>query len=405
MTPEQMQAEMDRLKANGTFNPAAGFNPMAKFNQPMGGAMPKQFQVQQAPPQAPQQPPQPKQGLLSRLGSGIQNFVGDKEKMQDLQAMFNTMRYAPDTGIQQAYVDRQKQKTLSKQANQTAQYLRSQGEDQLASIVEANPSLAKDALIEFRKKTVGTDYSSKNISGVRIAEEDMLVGDVQLQAGDEYTVTYNPNAEGGYTVNKLGTRGITSKGKASLESDSAFNLADIDAARSRGETVFDQSRQVNRSIDIMMSARDLAASQKGVMTGVFERFLPAFDENTAMFNSLRTTLGIDVINSATFGALSERELDLALSRDIPNTLKGQDLINYLDEKIQAQNKLYREMTKRGRRLQSGIGLSQYMEEQQSEVDAYTSSISQYPIGDPKMTYTIWAEMPAADKKEYLEAKQ
>lgn len=405
MTPEQMQAEMDRLKANGTFNPAAGFNPMAKFNQPMGGAMPKQLQVQQAPPQASQQPPQPKQGLLSRLGSGIQNFVGDKEKMQDLQAMFNTMRYAPDAGIQQAYVDRQKQRTSSKQANQTAQYLRSQGEDQLASIVEANPSLAKDALIEFRKKTVGTDYSSKNISGVRIAEEDMLVGDVQLQAGDEYTVTYNPNAEGGYTINKLGTRGITTKGKASLDSDSAFNLADIDAARSRGEDVFDKSRQVNRSIDIMMSARDLAASPEGVRTGVLARFLPAFDENTAMFNSLRTTLGIDVINSATFGALSERELDLALSRDIPNSLKGQDLVNYLDEKIQAQNKLYREMTKRGRRLQSGIGLSQYMEEQQSEIDAYTSSISQYPIGDPQMTYTIWGEMSDADKKEYLEATQ
>tara|TARA_R110000764_G_scaffold26221_3_gene62416 strand:+ start:698 stop:1879 length:1182 start_codon:yes stop_codon:yes gene_type:complete len=191
MTPEQMQAEMDRLKANGTFNPAAGFNPMAKFNQPMGGAMPKQFQVQQAPPQAPQQPPQPKQGLLSRLGSGIQNFVGDKEKMQDLQAMFNTMRYAPDTGIQQAYVDRQKQKRLGSTANQTVSELMrlAKNGDKLAgeaaNMISANPQYAKEI---YQKYVTQSLKFGGGQSAYEQAVEDGFTGtrtdfDIQMAGG------------------------------------------------------------------------------------------------------------------------------------------------------------------------------------------------------------------------------
>jgi hypothetical protein len=424
MTPEEMQAEMERLKTMGTFGlqqlpqmpqmPGANYQPGAvnniqsAVNQSMmpAATIPQAMQPMQ-PLQMPQAPqaPQEKPGLLSRIGSGIQDFVQDKDRMMDLQAAFNSMRYAPDAGIQQAYADRQKMRTVSAQANQTAAYLRQQGQPELAAMVEANPALAKDALAEFRKKKMGTSYASKNIGSIQVAEEDMTVGDTQLKAGDQYVITYDPNAEDGYSVTKLGTRGVTSQAKAQLESESQFKIADIEAARERGEKVFDQSQQVNRSIDIMKQARDLAASPKGVRTGVIDRFLPAFDENTAMFNSLRTTLGIDVINSATFGALSVRELDLALSRDIPNTLSGQALVNYLDEKIAAQNKLYREMTKMGRKLQSGIGLGQYMADMQAEIDAATAITAQYPVGDPGMTYALWGEMSNQDRKDYLEASQ
>jgi len=424
MTPEEMQAEMERLKTMGTFGPqqlpqmpqmpGANYQPGAvnniqsAVNQSMmpAATIPQAMQPMQ-PLQMPQAPqaPQEKPGLLSRIGSGIQDFVQDKDRMMDLQAAFNSMRFAPDAGIQQAYADRQKMRTVSAQANQTAAYLRQQGQPELAAMVEANPALAKDALAEFTKKKMGTSYATKNIGSIQVAEEDMTVGDTQLKAGDQYVITYDPNAEDGYSVTKLGTRGLTSEAKAQFESESQYKIADIEAARERGEKVFDQSQQVNRSIDIMKQARDLAASPEGVRTGVIARFLPAFEENTAMFNSLRTTLGIDVINSATFGALSVRELDLALSRDIPNTLSGQALVDYLDDKIAAQNKLYREMTKMGRKLQSGIGLSQFMSDMQAEIDAATAITASYPVGDPGMTYALWGEMSNQDRKDYLEASQ
>ena len=391
-------------------DPSGGINNVqAAMQQGMMPPVPTAIpQVQQAPQQPTQQPTQQatqRPGLLSRIGTGFQNLIQDKDKMQDLQALFNSMSYSPDAGIQQAYVERQKMRTVSAQANQTAAYLRQQGQPELAAMVEANPALAKDALAEFTKKKMGTSYANQNIGSIQVAQEDMMIGDTQIKAGDQYVITYNPNAESGYSVTNLGTRGMTENQKAQLESESQFKLADVEAARKRGEKVFDQSQQVNRSIDIMKQARDLAASPEGVKTGWIERFLPAFDENTAMFNSLRTTLGIDVINSATFGALSERELDLALSRDIPNSLKGEALINYLDEKIAAQNKLYREMTKMGRKLQSGIGLSKYMDDMQDEIDAAIATTAQYPVNDPIMTYSRWGQMSSQDRKDYLEADE
>jgi hypothetical protein len=424
MTPEEMQAEMERLKTMGTFGPqqlpqmpqmpGANYQPGAvnniqsAVNQSMmpAATIPQAMQPMQ-PLQMPQAPqaPQEKPGLLSRIGSGIQDFVQDKDRMMDLQAAFNSMRFAPDAGIQQAYADRQKMRTVSAQANQTAAYLRQQGQPELAAMVEANPALAKDALAEFTKKKMGTSYATKNIGSIQVAEEDMTVGDTQLKAGDQYVITYDPNAEDGYSVTKLGTRGLTTQAKAQFESESQFKLADVEAARERGEKVFDQSQQVNRSINIMKQARDLAASPEGVRSGVIDRFLPAFDANTALFRSLRTTLGIDVINSATFGALSAAELNLALSKDIDDSLSGQALVNHLDRKIAAQNKLYREMTKMGRKLQSGIGLGQYMNDMQAEIDAATAITASYPVGDPGMTYAKWGEMSNQDRKDYLEADE
>jgi hypothetical protein len=246
MTPEQMQAEMERLKTMGAFvtqqlpqmpqMPGANYQPGAvnniqsAANQSMmpAATIPQAMQPAQPlqMPQAPQAPqaPQEKPGLLSRVGSGIQDFVQDKDR------------------------DRQKMRTVSSQANQTAAYLRQQGQPELAAMVEANPALAKDALAEFTKKKMGTSYATKNIGSIQVAEEDMTVGDTQLKAGDQYVITYDPNAEDGYSVTKLGTRGLTSQAKAQFESESQFKIADIEAARERGEKVFDQSQQVNRSL-------------------------------------------------------------------------------------------------------------------------------------------------------------
>jgi hypothetical protein len=147
-------------------DPSGGINNVQSAMQqgmmpPVPTAIP---QMQQAPQQAPQQP-----GLLSRMGTGFQNLIQDKDKMQDLQALFNSMSYSPDAGIQQAYVDRQKTRQASSQANQTAAYLRQQGQPELAAMVEANPALAKDALAEFTKKKMGTSYATKNIGSIQVA--------------------------------------------------------------------------------------------------------------------------------------------------------------------------------------------------------------------------------------------
>jgi hypothetical protein len=139
-------------------DPSGGINNVQTAMQqgmmpPVPTAIP---QMQPAPQQmqpAPQQmqpATQQQPGLLSRIGTGFQNLIQDKDKMQDLQALFNSMSFSPDAGIQQAYVDRQKMRTVSSQANQTIDRLKklaSEGDElagQAAAMIEANPAMASE---------------------------------------------------------------------------------------------------------------------------------------------------------------------------------------------------------------------------------------------------------------------
>ena len=329
-------------------------------------------------PPAPAQEPAKKPSFLSRIGSKL----ADPAYRSQLAAAFNTMRINPDPTIAQRALD-------MSSANKTVQYLEQQGHAQLAQAVRANPELATDAM----KSIIGTNYARQS-SGIQ----------TDPTTGQQYVTEYDPNTAVARRVDVTGAIGETPAQKAQREADQAFRLADIDDARTRGVEIFDSSEQIGRSINMMKQARDLVA-QGDVATGVFERFLPAFTANTSLFRSLRTSLGIDVINSATFGALSEAELNLALSKDIPDSLEGPELVKYLDQKIQAQNKLYREMTKKARYLQSGISLSDYMKETAAQVQEGYDTLAAYPVGDPLMTYEKWNRMTGEDRKAYLEADQ
>ena len=325
-----------------------------------------------APAPAPAQKPSFFQKARAKLA--------DPAYRAQMAAAFNTMRMNPDPTIAQRSVD-------MASANKTVQYLEQQGQTELANAVRANPALATDAM----KSIIGTNYARQS-SGIQ----------TDPVTGQQYVTEYDPNTGVGRRVDVTGAIGETPAQKAQREADQAFRLQDVDDARTRGVEIFDAAEQIDRSINIMKQARDLVADGD-VQTGLVERYLPAFNANTALFRSLRTTLGIDVINSATFGALSEAELNLALSKDIPDSLEGPALVEYLDRKIQAQNKLYREMTKKARYLQSGISLSKYMEETAKQVQEGYDTLAAYPIGDPNMTYALWNEMTSDDRKAYLEA--
>jgi hypothetical protein len=132
-------------------DPSGGINNVQTAMQqgmmpPVPTAVPQmQPATQQMQPATQQQP-----GLLSRIGTGFQNLIQDKDKMQDLQALFNSMSFSPDAGIQQSYVDRQKMRTVSSQANQTIDRLKklaSEGDElagQAAAMIEANPAMASE---------------------------------------------------------------------------------------------------------------------------------------------------------------------------------------------------------------------------------------------------------------------
>jgi hypothetical protein len=83
----------------------------------------------------------------------------------------------------------------------------------------------------------------------------------------------------------------------------------------------------------------IKAIDAGANTGVIASKLPNITAASVQLANIRNTLGLDVIGSVTFGALSEGELNLALDTALPTNLAPKDLRKYLVDKKTAQTKL------------------------------------------------------------------
>ena len=81
----------------------------------------------------------------------------------------------------------------------------------------------------------------------------------------------------------------------------------------------------------------------GAGTGPIEKFFPSFKSASVELDNLRASLGLDVVGAASFGALSEGELNLALDVALPTGLKGPELKAWAERKIAAQDKLATEL--------------------------------------------------------------
>jgi len=78
---------------------------------------------------------------------------------------------------------------------------------------------------------------------------------------------------------------------------------------------------------------------QGAGTGAIEGRLPSFRSASVELDNLRNQLGLSVIQSATFGPLSEKELRFALDTALPDKLEGPELKKWVKRKIKAQESL------------------------------------------------------------------
>ena len=77
----------------------------------------------------------------------------------------------------------------------------------------------------------------------------------------------------------------------------------------------------------------------GANSGQLADLLPNWKASTIALENVKNRLGLDVVGSVTFGALSESELNMALNTALPTNMPEAQLIQWLDDKIKAQNKL------------------------------------------------------------------
>jgi len=372
MTPEQMK-QIQLMNSPG-FRAAVQARPAS--NTPS-----------MAPPAAAPQAPQ---GLLARMGAGIQNFRSDPEKMARLQMGLNSMRLNPDSGIAASAADTIKQsqarRTAGLDANSTIAYLKTQTGNPMAAqalaAIQANPGMTKDILSAFLTNQFKPDHMSKNIGSVQVAQTDILEnGVVVVPKGGQYTYDYDPNSKS-YKMVKLGGSQLTDREKAENEGASALKIADIEKARDKADEYYSSYEQINQQMVSLRRATELLKTGDNI-TGFISQYLPTFNANKQMFETIAREMGIDVINSATFGALSAAELRLALSIGLPQNLPEAETIIYIKDKLAAQEKMRGALLKKAAHLNSGIGYTQWVREEKEEYDAH-AALNQPPASNARL---------------------
>ena len=115
---------------------------------------------------------------------------------------------------------------------------------------------------------------------------------------------------------------------------------------------FEKVGQIRTNIANLNEARRLVV-EEGANTGVIESLLPSWRSSTIELQNVRSSLGLDVVGSVTFGALSQGELSLALNTALPTNLQEEALADWLDRKIDAQQKLSEYLTRQAVYLSDG----------------------------------------------------
>ncbi len=123
-----------------------------------------------------------------------------------------------------------------------------------------------------------------------------------------------------------------------LQRDRAGGRRAATVAVNTSLSAFDQVGKSRSNIANLEEAKRLVL-EEGANTGVIASRFPNWKASTVALETVKNELGLDVVGSVTFGALSQGELSLALNTALPTDLSEDALVEWIDRKIVAQRKL------------------------------------------------------------------
>lgn len=176
-----------------------------------------------------------------------------------------------------------------------------------------------------------TAYSSAEGEN-KVQSSKILPGGVVVKVLDNGNVeVYDPKTESREIVEAAERRGAELQGIRSQERETAKTAAKI------AEESFKTLSATRKNIENMDEGIKLL--DEGADTGAIESRFPSIKAASVKLDNLKNRLGLDVIGSVTFGALSEAELAMALDTALPTKLDAPDLKQWMIEKRDAQKKL------------------------------------------------------------------
>ena len=298
---------------------------------------------------------------------GIGTFLGDEENRLNLASGLAGMTANPNAGnIQQGYQNRltalrgdrkleAAKKISGAQNTATMLTLKNAGvPEEILAMARNNPELTKTITSSYLKQKMGGGDMVK-FSGVQ----------TDTSTGGQYVIMSDPNTKTSTKVFVEGATQLTPQQKLDMEGIAITKADDVKMAKTKGFAAFDRANSMDESLAKLEDAR--RAVNNGATSGVMASFFPSFNAATTALRTTANSLGIDIINSATFGALSEKELQLALSTGLDLNLQGEELKTHIADKISAQTKMRNWLLDQASILtQSGMTYSSYIQKYSEE---------------------------------------
>jgi len=292
----------------------------------------------------------PPPGIMDYIkagGRGVQKGLRNGDLMDRLALGFNTMRLNPDpnlaAGIRESMSDRRDKAASAGSANRTVAMLRNmKGPNglpipsalQAADLIESNPDSATSVLQSF--------YGGQMKASTGLANRDYPNG-LSVVTQNDGTKKYMKN-------------GVVLTATAEIEAAIQDTIRyDSELAGSNRQAVLNQDRAGDIYTKIGLSRksiqstdRAIAAIDAGGIAGFMENYFPSITLASAELGNAMDTMGLDVISSVTFGALSKDEMDKAMDIAAPRSLSGPLLRQWLVDKKDAQQKAMAALTKAAR---------------------------------------------------------
>lgn len=232
--------------------------------------------------------------------------------------------------------------------------------DNILEMAEENPGAVSAELNKYLLAQMGpekfTDYFN-NLQKMQIGGkaqpvgggiiiEDPVTGQKKLVTG-----SFQGTPEGGKLTlaatelpgTILSRFGETPEEQQKREVKTTQEKAQATAAEKKRTEFYDQYETIQKNINTLDEGISIIekglAEGKDLGLGPIRRFFPAWGAAAQRLKNVTDRMGLDVVSSVTFGALSEGELKMALRTAKPPDLKGRELVQWMRDRKDAQEKL------------------------------------------------------------------
>ena len=315
---------------------ALGIDPSQKFNKATQDRIGKYiFETQGAkafagykgPKMDGQQPTAQQMQQMQQQPRGLMGFLRDPRTRQTLASLDRSGMFQGIAEQATRDIARQEQQREQQQLqNRTAEWLKSQpgGERYAQAIMAGVP--ASEAYRQYQNEMGGPTVGARKIYG----------NGTIVQSTNQGQRVFDPTG-------KLVTGAEAAKVIDEANKYEAEQAQRVAGSKKIGTVTADQAvkafeKAANVTTSIETIDRAVAAIDDGAMSGFVANYLPNITKASAELQSAMNQMGLDVISTVTFGALSESEMNVAMETAVPRNLAGPQLREWLLEKRAAQVK-------------------------------------------------------------------